>query len=197
LVLEPAVTTILIMLPYVAYAALMLVSPMLSVTAGAVLCLAAIGVDLARGRSIKLLSAGSAIVFASLACYRGLIDPEMSAAAMRLVVDGGVLAIALGSILARFPFTLQYALETVPAETAAMPGFRRANYVISGAWALATALMIAANVTMIYLPGLPIWTGLAIAFAARNSALYFTRWYPAHYRLKSDPQQAGAMLAAK
>jgi len=191
------VTTLLIMLPYVAHAALMLVSPMLSVMVGAVLCLAAVAVDLVRGRTVKLLSAGSAIVFAGLACYRGLIDPQISAAAMRLAVDVGVFAIALGSILARFPFTLQYAVESEPAETAAMPGFRRANYVISGAWALATALMIAANVTMIYVPGLPIWAGLAIAFAARNSALYFTRWYPAYYRLKSEHQQAGAMLAAK
>lgn len=190
-------TTLLIMLPYVAHAALMLVSPMLSVMVGAVLCLAAVAVDLVRGRTVKLLSAGSAIVFAGLACYRGLIDPQISAAAMRLAVDVGVFAIALGSILARFPFTLQYAVESEPAETAAMPGFRRANYVISGAWALATALMIAANVTMIYVPGLPIWAGLAIAFAARNSALYFTRWYPAYYRLKSEHQQAGAMLAAK
>jgi len=191
------VTTLLIMLPYVAHAALMLVSPMLSVMVGAVLCLAAVAVDLVRGRTVKLLSAGSAIVFAGLACYRGLIDPQISAAAMRLAVDVGVFAIALGSIVARFPFTLQYAVESEPAETAAMPGFRRANYVISGAWALATALMIAANVTMIYVPGLPIWAGLAIAFAARNSALYFTRWYPAYYRLKSEHQQAGAMLAAK
>jgi hypothetical protein len=121
----------------------------------------------------------------------------MSVAAMRLAVDGGVFAIALGSILARFPFTLQYALEAEPAETAAMPEFRRANYMITGAWALATALMIAANVMMIYVPGLPIWTGLAIAFAARNSALYFTRWYPTYHRLKSESRQAGAMLAMK
>jgi len=191
------VTTVLIMLPYVAYAALMLVSPLLSVAVGAALCLAVIVVDVVRGRSVKLLSAGSAIVFAGLACYRGIIDPEMSAAAMRLAVDGGVFAIALGSILARFPFTLQYALEAEPTKTAATPGFRRANYMITGAWALATALMVAANVMMIYVPGLPIWTGLAIAFAARNSALYFTRWYPAYYRLKSASRQAGAMLAMK
>src|SRR5215472_2656727 len=105
-------TTILIMLPYVAYAALMLVSPMLSMAAGAALCLAAVAADVARGRSIKLLSAGSAVVFAGLAGYRGLVDPTMSAAAMHLTVDTGVFAIALGSILVRFPFTLQYALES-------------------------------------------------------------------------------------
>jgi hypothetical protein len=152
------VTTALILLPYGAYAALMLVvSPTLSLGVGAALCLAAVAFDLARGRSLKLLSAGSAIVFAGLAGYRGIIDPTMSVAALRLAVDAGVLAIALGSMLAGLPFTLQYAREAVPPETAAMPGFRRANYVISGAWALATALMFAANMMMIYVPGLPIW----------------------------------------
>lgn len=190
-------TTILIMLPYVTYAALMLVSPMLSVTVGAALCLAAVIVDLARGRSVKLLSAGSAIVFAGLACYRGLIDPAMSAAATQLAVDSGVFAIALGSILARFPFTLQYALEAQSADTVAMSGFRRTNYVITGVWALATALMIVANATMLYVPGLPIWTGLAVAFAARNSALYFTKWYPVYYRLKRETPEVSTLLIAK
>src|ERR1700756_5239504 len=109
-------TTILIMLPYLAYAALMLFSPMLSILAGAALCLTAVIVDIARGRSVKLLSAGSAIVFAGLACYRSIVDPGMSAAAMHLAVNAGVFAIALGSILARFPFTLQYALESEPVE---------------------------------------------------------------------------------
>jgi hypothetical protein len=37
---------------------------------------------------------------------------------------------------------------------------------------------------MIYLPGMPLWSGLAIAFAARNTALYFTAWYPRYRRAK-------------
>ena len=39
-------------------------------------------------------------------------------------------------------------------------------------------LMMAGNVALIYVPGLPLWSGLLIAFAARNSAVYFTKWYP-------------------
>lgn len=190
-------TIVLILLPYAVYALLMLVvSPALSLTVGAALCLAVVSVDVARGRSVKLLSAGSAAVFVALAWYCGIVEPGMSATAIRIAVDGGILVIALGSMLAGFPFTLQYAVESVPAETAAMPGFLRANQVITGAWAVATALMMAANIMMIFVPGLPIWTGLAIAFAARNSALYFTRWYPQH-RIKSEIRPAGAELAAK
>jgi len=58
----------------------------------------------------------------------------------------------------------------------------QANYVITGAWSLAFVLMAAANLLVIYLPGLPLWTGIALAFAARNSALYFTKWYPEYRR---------------
>ncbi|MDE2376709.1 hypothetical protein [Bradyrhizobium sp.] len=45
-------------------------------------------------------------------------------------------------------------------------------------------LMTAANVVLLYAPSLPIRSSLAIAFAARHGALYFTKWYPAQCRIK-------------
>ena len=36
----------------------------------------------------------------------------------------------------------------------------------------------------LYVPGLPIWSSIAIAFAARNSAIYFTKWYPEYRKIK-------------
>jgi hypothetical protein len=101
--------------------------------------------------------------------------------------------VALGSIVVRRPFTLQYALEAVPAETAGMPGFLRANYIITGVWTAAMLLMMLGNVVVLYIPGLPIWTSLAIAFAARNSAVYFTKWYPEYRRLKGGKPPADAL----
>ncbi len=50
-----------------------------------------------------------------------------------------MLAISLLSLAIRRPFTLQYAREVVDAETAALPGFLKANYVITSAWAAAFA----------------------------------------------------------
>jgi len=190
-------TIFMILAPYGVYAMLMLVaSATLSMAVGAALCVAMVVADLVRGRSIKLLAAGSAIVFASVALYRAVGDPGMSATAVKLTIDGGIFAISLGSMLLRMPFTLQYAIESVPAETAAMPGFLRANYVITGAWTGAALLMMIGNVMMIYVPGLPFWTGLAIAFAARNSALYFTKWYPTYRRLKDGAAQPAAARSA-
>jgi len=96
----------------------------------------------------------------------------------------GVLAIALLSLAIGRPFTLQYAREMVDSETAQSSGFMAANYVITWAWVLAFLLMILANALLIYVPGLPLWSGLAIAFAARNTAIYFSRWYPGYRKAK-------------
>ena len=188
----------LILAPYGAFTTLMLVtSAAVSLFASAVICLMVIAYDILRGRSIKVLGAGSAILFAALGLYLTLIDSGLSSSAVKLAVDAGVLAISLASLAIRQPFTLQYAREVVDAETANLPGFLRANYVITWAWTAAFLLMLMANVLMIYVPGLPLWSGLMIAFAARNTAVYFTKWYPKHRREKLAKQALpGAMVSA-
>ncbi len=44
--------------------------------------------------------------------------------------------------------------------------------------------MMISNLVLLYVPGLPLWSSLAVAFAARNSAIYFTKWYPERCRMK-------------
>jgi hypothetical protein len=187
-------TIFLILAPYGAFTVLMLTtSAGVSLFAAASVCLAVIAIDALRSRSVKILGAGSAILFAGIGLYVIFIDHTLSQSAVKLAVDTGIFAISLGSMLLRFPFTLQYAIEAVPAETAAMPGFLRANYVITGAWTVAALLMMLGNAAMLYVPGLPIWSSLAIAFAARNSAVYFTKWYPQYRRAKYQAPPANAL----
>ena len=139
-------TIFLILAPYGAFAVLMLLaSSTVSLVAASAVCLATIAVDALRGRSLKILPVGSAILFAGIAGYLAVIDPGVSDKAVKLAVDIGIFAISVGSMLIRHPFTMQYALESVPAEIAAMPGFSRANYVITGVWTVATLLMMLAN----------------------------------------------------
>ena len=52
--------------------------------------------------------------------------------------------------------------------------------------------MMLANILMIYSPGLPLWAGIAIVFAARNSAAYFTKWYPEYRKAKYATPAASA-----
>jgi hypothetical protein len=186
-------TIFLILAPFGSFALLLLVtSAPVSLFSAAAICLATIAYDLGGGRSVKMLSAGCVILFGALGCYT-LIDPGVSIAAVKLTVDAGIFAISLASMAFRFPFTLQYALEAVAPETAKLPGFIKANYIITGAWTGAFLAMMIANVLMIYVPGLPLWSGLAIAFAARNSAAYFTKWYPAYRKAKYGVSPSSAL----
>jgi hypothetical protein len=178
-------TIFLILAPYGAFTFLMLVtSAAISLFASTAVCIAVIAFDLWRGRSIKILGVGSIITFIAIGLYVALIDPALGASAVRVAVDTGILLVTLFSILIRYPFTLQYALEVTDAETAKLPGFMRANYIITWAWAAASLLMMIGNAAIIYVPWLPFWGGLLVAFAARNCAIYFTKWYPQYRRAK-------------
>jgi hypothetical protein len=179
-------TIFLILAPYGAFALLMmLTSAAVSLFATAAICLATIAFDtIVRGRSIKILAAGSVVTFATIGCYVVLVDAGMSISAVKFSADAGMLLVILVSIAIRRPFTLQYALEEVDTETAKLPGFIRANYIISWVWAASMVAMMIGNVALIYVPGLPIWSSLLIALAARNSAVYFTKWYPEYRKAK-------------
>jgi hypothetical protein len=178
-------TIFLILVPYAVFALLMLVtSASISLFTAAAICLAVIAFDVARGRSIKILGAGSVIVFAAVGLYISLVDPTVGTPAAKFAVDAGIFLVSLLSILLRYPFTLQYAREAVDTETAQLPGFLRANYLITWAWTGAALLMMIGNIALLYVPGLPLWSGLLIAFAARNSAVYFTNWYPQYRKAK-------------
>jgi hypothetical protein len=174
---------------------MLLTSATVSLFAAAGVCLAVMAIDIFQGRQIKILALGPAMLFAAIGIYYTFIDPALSRSAVKLAVDSGIFAISFGSIVFRRPFTLQYAIESVPPETVAMPGFLRANYIITGAWTMAALLMMLANAATLYVPGLPIWISLAVAFAARNSAVYFTKWYPAYRKAKYLPQ-AGTLSYA-
>ncbi|MBC7576726.1 hypothetical protein [Tardiphaga sp.] len=178
----------LILAPFGAFTTLMLVaSATASLFAAAALSLAIIVWDVLRGGSVKMLAAGSMLLFGALGAYVALIDNHLTPAAVRIAVDLGVLTIALLSLAIRLPFSLQYAREVVDAETLKLPGFLRVNYIITWAWTAAFLLMLIVNVLMIYWPSLPLWLGIALAFAARNGAIYFTRWYPQYRITKHGP----------
>jgi hypothetical protein len=187
-------TIFLILAPYAVFALLMLVtSTAVSLFTAAAICLAVIAYDVAGGRSIKILGAGSVVVFIAVGSYVALVDPHLSVSAVKFAVDTGIFLVTLGSIAIGKPFTLQYAREVVDAETLKVPGFLKANYIITSAWTLSVLLMMAGNVALIYVPGLPLWSGLLIAFAARNSAVYFTRWYPQYRKAKYGTPPANAL----
>ncbi len=135
-------------------------------------------------QSIKVLEAGTLILFGGLAIYAKLAHPAWSIIAVRLRVDAGLLLVVLASLALRQPFTLQYAREQVPPEMWSSPIFIRTNYLITGVWALAFAVMVLAEAMILYVPSVPRQAGIIVTVAAIYGAFRFTDSYPK--RLKQE-----------
>lgn len=171
-------TLFLILAPFATFAVLMMASTIsVSLAASALVAVAVLGWELFNGRSLKVLTLGALAIFATLLAFHTFAAP-LSGTMARLGLDGALAAMALASLAIRRPFTLQYAREQVDPETQARPRFMETNYVLTGVWTSAFALMFAADALTLYLPELPVWTIAGFAFLARNGATLFTQWYP-------------------
>lgn len=93
-------------------------------------------------------------------------------------MDIGLLVIVLVSMAVRSPFTLKYAREDTPREHWDSPLFLRINYVITAVWALAFAVMVAADLVLVYRPDLPSKYGIIVTVLAIIGAVKFTQKYP-------------------
>ena len=165
--------------PFIAFAAIdRLVGPAEGMFAGFAVSAALLVRDWSQGRRAKVLEIGTAALFGVLGCYALLADPAWSLMGVRLVVDSGLLLIVLISIAIRQPFTLQYARERVPSDVQASGEFIRTNYVITAVWALAFAIMVAADLVLITTPYLPPRFGIIATVLALAGAFKFTASYP-------------------
>ena len=131
-------------------------------------------------RQINILEAGSALMFTALtglALVRGAA--AWSIWSVRLWVDGGLLLIVAFSMAIRRPFTLQHARHGVSAEVARGARFLHTNQVISGAWALAFLVLVAADLLMVLRPDAPSWVAVGLSLGALAAAAGFTRCHAA------------------
>jgi hypothetical protein len=130
-----------------------------------------------RDRAVKVLEIGTFILFGGLAAYAVATGETWSVVGIRLRVDAGLLLVVLVSMAIRRPFTLQYAREQTSREVWSSPAFISTNYVITAAWALAFAIMVASDVVMLYMPDVPLKVGVIATILAIVGAMRFTSWY--------------------
>ncbi|HWL82848.1 MAG TPA: hypothetical protein VNR89_18010 [Roseomonas sp.] len=165
--------------PFIAFALVdRLVGSTEGLVAGAVVSAGLLLRDLLGGRTAKILEIGTTILFGGLVLYALLGQPTWSVIGVRLAVDAGLLVIVLASIALGRPFTLQYVREQVSPEHWKAPEFVRTNYVITAVWALAFAIMVAAELALLTLPGVPRGVGITAIVLALVGAIKFTGWYP-------------------
>ncbi len=126
-------------------------------------------------KGLKPLEAVSLVMFGALALLVKRSDLHLTVIMVRLIVDAGLLAFVLLSLLIGKPFTLAYAKEKVSAQIAAGKTFRAINGWISALWALALAVVVAADGAMIYVANFTVIDGtIAIVAALAVAALLST-----------------------
>ncbi len=172
-----------ILLAFAPFLAFAVVDRLIGSTAGLIAGAVTAGVLLLRDwvirrRPLKILEVGTGCLFSCLVLFALVAKPAWSIVGVRLCVDSGLLTIVLMSIIARRPFTIQYAREQVPEEQWKAPQFIRANYVITAAWAVAFIVMVSADVVMLYVHAVPLGVGVVATIVALLSAIQFTTWYP-------------------
>jgi hypothetical protein len=129
-------------------------------------------------RKPKILEVGTTVLFCGLAVYAFIMQPAWSIIGVRLRVDAGLLIIVLITLAVGRPFTIQYAREQVAPEFWESSEFIRTNYVITAVWALAFAVLVIAELTLLYLPDVPPRVGILATIAALVGAIKFTSWNP-------------------
>lgn len=161
-----------------------LVGPAGALTAGSAVSAALIMRDLVQlDRDPRILEIGTFFLFGVMAMFvlvQG--DANVSIIGVRLGVDTGLLVIVLVSMAMGRPFTMQYAKEHLAPELWDTPGFLRTNYIISGAWAVAFALIVAAEAALLFDPRMSHRLGILLIVGALVAAFKFTAWYPEHRR---------------
>jgi hypothetical protein len=152
--------------------------------AGAFISIALLVFDRLKGqREVNILEAGSAVMFTVLT---GVVIANGGEAwslwRVRLWVDGGLLLIVLASIVAGRPFTLHHARRRVSSEVAASARFLRTNNVLSSAWALAFAVLVATDLLMVLRPETPVRVAIGLTLCALAAAAWFTKSYTTRVR---------------
>lgn len=132
---------------------------------------------LVEKQGVRILEAGTFVLMLGLAVVSKLQAAPWPTLMVRLWVDAGLLTIVLLSLAIRQPFTLQYARAQVTPEIAASPEFLRVNDVITGAWAAAFLVIVAADALMLFVPSVPKFVGIGLTVAALYSAYHFTASY--------------------
>lgn len=178
---QPAPMAILLgFVPFIAFALLSNVSVDLALWVAFAAAFAIAIRDFAHSRLLRLLDVGSVLLFGLFSLYVGFLQPGIPIQMARLVVDGSLFAMAIVSVVMRSPLTRQYAQEHIPQEFWDARWFVATNYLITIAWAIAFALMAAADAVANMHKNLPITFDIAVSLIVLAVAILFTARYP-HY----------------
>jgi hypothetical protein len=117
-------------------------------------------------------------LFALLALVRGFLDPNLSLAAVRFIAALSLFLLLAAPLVLKRPFSVDYA-RLDPKEADWPPAlFLKVNYLVSGVWVAAFAVMAIADGAVTFAPELPLYASIAVSVVALATAITFTLRYP-------------------
>ena len=123
---------------------------------------------------LRLLDAGFTVLFAILALTAGFIEPGMPIAWVGMVLELGLLAIALWSLLVRRPFVGPYLRAPLDAEHWTAAPVVGLEYRLSWIWAATFAAMAATDAVILFVHTLSANLAAGAGLAALAGALTYT-----------------------
>jgi hypothetical protein len=132
---------------------------------------------------LKLLDVATVVFFAGLslaAVVTNRHDVTELDKYSQAISSGALGAIALGSIVFRHPFTVDYAREQAPPSAWHTPLFQRINLVLTATWS--AVFLVCAGLGLLAEQNVPKgwrdWLNWYIPIALIFLAFRFTKWYP-------------------
>jgi len=107
---------------------------------------------------------------------------------MGVLIYATLSAITFGSILAKIPFTLQYAREMVDRQLWENPVFIRVNLLMTSFWGGVFVINLLLNYFMLVMPEPQGRIAQLLTYIVLVAGIIFTLWYPKH--LQKQPSSA-------
>lgn len=137
--------------------------------------------DLRKG---MILMWATLVLFGSAFIAVGVLNMTVLIPFMGVLIYATLAAVTFGSILAKIPFTLQYARGMVDRKLWGNPFFIWVNIVMTGVW----GCVFVVNLVLIYLTLVfPHSVGgitLLLTYLVLIAGIIFTIWYPQHLQKK-------------
>jgi hypothetical protein len=159
---------------------------------------AAVGVVIALGAALLVtvitglsdLRKGMILTWATLAVF-GVLFIAIGGLGMTsiipvtgMLISASLAAVAFGSILAKIPFTLQYARRMVDRTLWENPVFIRVNVLMTGVWGGIFVINLALGYVTFSAPHNLGWIASALSYLVLIAGIIFTIWYPGYIQKK-------------
>jgi hypothetical protein len=138
--------------------------------------------DLRKGR---ILTWATLILFGTLLIAVGALGLTGILPFMGMLIYAALAAVTFGSILAKTPFTLQYAREMVNENLWENPAFIWVNVLMTGVWGGIFVINLALSYLTFAYPYSAGWITSPLTYLVLIAGIIFTIWYPGYIQKKN------------